>query len=69
MGVSAAACLNLPVYGNVKYSVCMCFMPVFYITVHSTKLHDVSLNYLNKTTEIHAAYAEIYDERTERTAE
>ena len=35
----------------------MCFMPVFMVL--STKLHDVSLNYLNKTTEIHAAYKKI----------
>ena len=40
-------------------------MPVF--MVHSTKLHDVSLNYLNKITEIHAAFKKklIHDERTE----
>ena len=45
----------------------MCFMPVFYVLVHSTKLYDVSLNYLNKTTEIHATYTKISDERTKQT--
>ena len=47
-------------------SVCV-LCQFFYVIVHSTKLHDVSLNYLNKTTEIHAAYTKIHDEGTERT--
>ena len=58
--MSAAAYPNLPAYGTVKYSLYVFYASFFYVIVHSTKLHDVGLNYLNKTTEIHAAYKKNY---------